>query len=244
MSLLSLIEDAADIIGVDKPSSVIDSADATAVQMLALAKLGGKQLAKRGKGIGGWAVLQTEHTFDTVADQAEYALPSDFDFFVQDTLWDRNNFWKLRGPLDAGRWQIYKSGIISSGPRRRVRIKPSASSNVKAFFVDPTPGDSGETLVYEYVSTFWCQSAGGTGKAAWTADTDTGILDEYLMLLDLIWRFKAAKGLEYGEDFRQFELELQQALGRDGGRPTLNLRGSESYRFIEHANLPDSGFGV
>jgi len=60
--------------------------------------------------------------------------------------------------------------------------------------------------------------------------------------LDLIWRFKLAKGLEYGEDKREFEMELAQALGRDGGRPTLNLSGYEDWFFLDSANLPDGNW--
>lgn len=243
MSLLSIVQNVCDEIGFAKPSTVIGSSDKTAIQMLALANRGGKQLAKRGKGIGGWAVLQTEHTFTTINGTAEYALPSDYAFLIDDTLWDRTNFWKLRGPVSVQEWQTIKSGVLASstGPRRRVRIKPSASSNVKAVFVDPTPATTGDTLVFEYVSDLWCESSGGTGQSVWTLDTDTGILDENYLELDLKWRFEKAKGLEWGQDFREFELEIAQALARDGGGQSLNLAGSDDL-FLT-ANLPETGFG-
>ncbi len=243
MTLLSIVQGVCDEIGFAAPTSVIGSADKTAIQMLALANRGGKQLAKRGKGIGGWAVLQTEHTFTTTDGTAEYALPSDFAFLIDDTLWDRANFWKLKGPVPPQEWQVIKSGVLASsaGPRRRVRIKPSASSNVKAVFVDPTPATTGETLVYEYVSDLWCEDSGGTGQSAWAADTDTGILDEDYLALDLKWRFQKAKSLEYGEDKREFELELAQALARDGGSQILNMGSSDE--LLLTANLPETGFG-
>ena len=243
MTLLSLVEQVCDEIGFDKPTTIIDSADRTAIQMLALANASGKQIAKRGKGMGGWAVLQTEHTFTTTASTAEYALPSDYDFLIDDTLWDRENFWKLRGPLSPQQWQQYKSGIVSTGPRRRLRIKPSASSNVKAIFIDPTPDTSAETLVFEYVSLNWCESSGGTAAAAWAVDTDTGILDEYLLQLDLKWRFLRAKGRSYSDEKHEFEMELSQALARDGGQAILSMAGTDDRLFMDARNLPDSGFG-
>jgi len=242
MTILSLVQAVANEVGFGSPTAVVGSADATAIQMLALANLGGKQLAKRGKGLGGWAILQTEHTFTTTASTAEYALPSDYDFMIDDTLWDRANFWKLKGPLSPQQWQQYKSGIVATGPRKRVRIKISASSNVKAFFIDPTPDTSSQTMVFEYVSLNWCQSSGGTAAAAWAADTDTGILDEYLLGLDLKWRFLSAKGLSYAEEKREFEMELAQALGRDGGQAVLNMAGTDDRLLIDARQIQDSDF--
>ena len=243
MTLLSLIGDIADEIGFAAPTTVIGSTDETAIQMLALSNRGGKQLARRGKGIGGWALLQTEHTFTTVNGTAEYALPSDFEALIDDTLWDRANFWKLKGPVSPQEWQMIKSGVLASsaGPRRRVRIKKSASSNVKALFVDPTPSTTGDTLVFEYLSNSWCQSSGGTAQSAWAVDTDTGILDEYLLGMDLKWRFLKAKGQAYAEDKQEFELELAQALARDGGAKSLNMLADAD--LLLTANVPETGFG-
>ena len=242
MTLLTIVTNVLDEIGFAAPTTVIGSSDRTAIQALALANRGGKQLAKRGKGIGGWSILQTEHTFTTTDGTAEYALPSDFDFLIDDTLWDRTNFWKLWGPVSPQEWQRIKSGVLASsaGPRRRVRIQKSASSNVKAVFVDPTPSTTGDTLVFEHVSDLWCQSSGGTGQSAWIADDDTGILDEYLLEMDLKWRFAKGKGLEWGQDHKDFELELSQALARDGGSQILNM--GDSSELLLTANIQDADF--
>lgn len=244
MTLLSVVQNVCLEIGIDQPTTVVSNPNQVPKLMLALANRGGAMLAKRSKGIGTWTVLQKEHTFTTTDGTAEYSLPTDFDYLVADTLWDRANFWRLRGPLNAQEWQLYKSGIVATGPRRRVRIKPSDSSNSKAFFVDPTPGTTGDTLVFEYVSRNWCQSSGGTGQSAWAADDDTGILLEYLFELDLKWRYLMATGNDYAEAKREFELELAQALARDGGARMLNMGGTEDKLLIDEANIPDSGFGI
>ncbi len=241
MTLLTLIEQTCDEVGFAKPTSIIGSSDDTAIQMLALANASGKQIAKRGKGLGGWSVLQTEHTFNTADGTAEYALPSDYDFLIDDTLWDRANFWKLKGPLSPQQWQQYKSGIVATGPRRRLRIRPASASNVKAIYIDPTPGEVAE-MVFEYVSLNWCQSSGGTGAKAWAADTDTGILDEYLLQLDLKWRFLRAKGRSYSDEKQEFEQELAQALARDGGQAVLNMAGTDDRLLIDARQIQDSNF--
>ena len=247
MTLLSLVQNISKETGFGSPATVIGSSDATAIQMLALSNKGGKQLAKRGDGVKGFSILQTEHTFTTVSGTAEYALPSDYEWLLTDSLWDRTNAWKLSGPVSPQEWQQIKSGVLagSTGPRRRVRIKRSATAepvtSTKAFFVDPTPATTGDTLVFEYMSNAWCESSAGVNQSSWAADTDVGILDEYLLELQLKFMFLKAKGQEYGDDKHEFELELQQAIARDGGARIVNM-GGPSELFLT-ANLPEAGFG-
>lgn len=95
-----------------------------------------------------WPELQKEYTFTTIANQPSYRLPADFDRFVMESLWNRAQRWPLIGPTDAGEWQIYKSGIVTSMPRQRYRIKGWSDQQ---FFLDPTPSTN-ETIVFEYVS--------------------------------------------------------------------------------------------
>jgi len=239
MTLLTIVQAICDEVGVQKPTTVVGSAEPTAIQMLALANRGGKILARRSKGMGGWTVLMKENEFETVASDPGYDLPSDFDHFVDETLWDRENFWKLRGPITAQEWQVYKSGLVSSGPRRRVRLKPE--SGVRKFYVDPTP-DAAETLVYEYITKNWCQSASGTGQSAWAADTDVPLLDDQLIEMDLRWRFLRAKQLDYAEEKQEFELELNQALARDGGNRKLHVGSDGDVAIDDGVNVPDGSW--
>jgi hypothetical protein len=39
----------------------------------------------------------------------------------------------------------------------------------------------------------------------------------------LRWRWKKEKGFEYGEDFRTYEMQVKDALSRDGGKPKLSM---------------------
>lgn len=98
-----------------------------------------------------WPELQREYTFTLATSTASYALPGDFNRFQMETMWNRTQKWPLIGPLDAVEWQQYKSGLVTTLPRQRYRIKYWATTQ---FFVDPTPSSSenGQTCVYEYIS--------------------------------------------------------------------------------------------
>ena len=67
----------------------------------------------------------------------------------------------------------------------------------------------------------WCQ--GTSGQSSWSLDSDTGILDERIMRAGVIWRWKKANGLDYSEDFRQYESRVANAVAHDGAKKTLTF---------------------
>jgi hypothetical protein len=112
------------------------------------------------------------------------------------------------------------------------------------FSIDPVPTDNGAALVFEYVSTAWCQSSGGATQTLWEADTDTGILDEYLMTLGVRWRMMRRLGFSYAEELDEYEREVSKAMAKDGGAAILDLvQGNNPINLLGPWNIPDSGFG-
>jgi len=230
MSLLSIIQDAADIIGIDKPVSIIGNTGTTSSQMLAMLTMSGRMLARRHD----WQALINEHVFNTAASTESYALPADYDRHIDDTAWDRTNLWNVRGSITPREWQIRKSGVVPTGVRRRFRVKGGF------VFIDPIPTTI-DSLVYEYISKNWItDSAGASAASAFVADTDITIFSETLMTLDLIWRFKKEKGFDYAEDFRDFETHFQIEKQIDTPSSRLNMAGNGA---VVTANVQEAGFG-
>ena len=230
MTLLTICNNVVDQVGTDELGTVVGNSERSARRLLALANRGGKLMAQRR-----WSVLTKEATITTANGTAAYAVESDFKYIVSDTAWDRTNYWKMRGGLSPKEWQVRKSAIVATTQvRKTFRIKPT--SNAKQIYVDPTP-TAVETLVYEYGSSFWCQSAGGVGQAAWTADTDTGILDEDLLELDLLWRYRSVIGLPYIDERRDAEMAIDTAFAQDGG-PRMLTTPDDS--MLWPINLPES----
>lgn len=243
MTTLTIIQAAFDEIGFPRPSSVVGSTDQLARQALALLNREGKELSRNHD----WKVLVREHSFSTVASTSDYALPSDFDHFIDDSQWSRGTREPMRGPVSGQEWQVIKSGSFGSGVCfRRWRVKRSTSGAIaNKFVLDPTP-TAVETVVFEYVSTSWCaDTTGVTGQAAFAADTDIPLLPEHLLIMGLIWRLLKAKGLEYGDALAEYQSSLQREMARDGGAPKLSLGGRRiGVALISSHNIPDTGFGV
>ena len=235
MTILSMCQNVADFTGFERPTSVISNTDPIARQLLALAQREGKQLMR----VSDWAILKKEHTFSTSNGTAAYALPSDFDRLVLETSYNRSDNDILTGPISSSEYQLVNHGMATTGTTEKFRLK--AASNALKFELDPTPSST-QTIGFEYVSTQFCQSSGGSGQAAWAADTDTGILDETTMEMGITWRFKAAHGLEYGEDYKQYQLEVRQAVARNGSSPVLQL--DDARKLIIGPYQSDGNYGL
>lgn len=240
-TLLAIIVDAVSQIGnIAIPTAVYSNTDETVVRMLALSNREGRDLARAAN----WTILQKLYTFPTVASTAEYALPSDFDRLLPDTEWNRSTYQPIMGPLGPEQWQVLKSGLIGSGVvGQRYRIYKSESTNSRTFRIDPTPS-AVETLAFEYISTNWCASSGGTGQSAWAADTDVNILDRDLLTLGLIVRFKRAVGLEYASEADEYAQIFARTKAQDRPSPTISMIPRPGVRLLDVSNVPEMGFGV
>lgn len=180
----------------------------------------------------------TGTTVSMILGQDAYSLPNDFAYFQQLTWWDRTYRWQMFGPLTAQEWQVLKSGLSPVGPRRFFRIMGNK------FFIHPAPSVSGNTLVFEYFSNAWCQSLAGTAQTTWAADTDYYNFDDDAFIMGLKWRFKAAKGLDYGQEIKDYTFFCDRLIARDGGNKDLrtNVQAKDVY-LLNYNNIPDTGYG-
>lgn len=227
MSLLTACQAVIREIGLGTaPATIISNTDATAIQLNALAEAAVRRLSKPN-----WEKLLREHTITTAASTEGYALPSDWARYVSLTAWDATNYWPMRGSLDPETWNALKRGIVATSVRRRFRLR---GGQVLIF---PTPS-SIDTLVIEYArNTPWTDSTGVTYRVVATNDADITVFPEHLLILDLKWRFKHAKGLDYTEDFNEAEREISLALAQDAPAPVIDYgRGSSLSPFT--ANIP------
>lgn len=99
--------------------------------------------------------------------------------------------------------------------------------------------DGGVTWTYSGDSIY-----GTGGLPGWLADSDVGVLPEDLLTLDVIWRFRKAKGFPDWEMHQQTaDAEADRAASKLKGAPTLNMSQRRLPVFITPANVPDTGYG-
>jgi len=214
MSLLTMIKSSCDTIGLTRPTVVFASSDQNIITLLALAQTEGKQLLDRFS----WPATQLEVTHTSLAAELQgvmTTLAPGFSYITSSTFWDRTLTQPVTGPLTPIEWQALKART-ATGPYSSYRI---FAGNMYAY---PAPS-AGNTWVFEYQSNYFCKSSAGTNQSAWAADADVGALDENLMELGIVWRFKKKNGLDYSEDFRSYEQKLATEMSRAGGRRILSM---------------------
>lgn len=220
MSVLTIVQSVMGRLSLTQPTVVFTSTDRNVIQFKELLLEEAEWLSKEGSP-SGWQSLQNEWTFVTVAaiQQSNMPIPADLRRFVPDSVFNRSTNRKVSGPLTPQQYQQAQIWPQLSAPYLTYRERNSQ------LLIDPAP-PAGETIAYEYISSYWALSSAGNPKAAFTSDDDTSYLDEELLKLGLRWRWKEAKGLDYAEDLATAQRAVALALGDDGSSGMLNQGGT------------------
>lgn len=241
MSLLSITQTiAAKVLGTTPTSitAAVGSADSNIQQIVQFVNEEGRQLGAR----AAWQALSKEATFATLAQENQGSIltiaGADFLFVVNETFWDRSTRRPVFGPKTAAEWQQLKAQLMQ-GPWYQYTIR----GNSILFIPVPAAGDN---CYFEWVSKYWCtDSTGATGRVAMTDDTDIALLDEDIIALGGLWRFKQDKGLPWQEDADKYERAVADAIARDGVKARINLAGVQSDIYpgiiVPAGNWPISG---
>jgi len=218
MSMLSIVQAFCARNHIPVPATVMGSTDAQVVNLRALLEEEGDDLSARHQ----WQGITFESTLISTAAEDQGAMSTlasnGFSYISNGTIWDRTLQRKILGPLSAQEWQTAKA-MVPTGPDYRFRIRGDR------LLITPVPA-AGSTWAFEYISSNWILGADGvTYKNRFTLDTDTLLLPENLLTSGLKWRWRKDTGLEYAEDFRTYEMQVKDAMGRDGGRKVLDMSG-------------------
>ncbi len=237
MTMLTLVQQFCKRTGVPSPSTVFGSTDTRVLQIMALLEEEGNDLAVR----GGWQELQREAAWTTLAleDQGDIdtIASAGYRYMTNQTIWDRTTRLPVCGPLSAPEWQALKA-VTVTGPRYQFRLRGNH------LLVNPAP-PAGSSWYFEYMSKNWIlESDGTTYSDVFTNDADTPLLPESLLLMGLRWRWKKEKGLEYAEDFRTYEMQVKDAIGRDGGKRVVYADGDPCRGPQPGVWVPDGNWSV
>lgn len=236
MSLLSVAQDTCDVIGLTRPAAIITGNDQLARQILGLAKETLEEL-----GLMDWPILEIPYSFNTVVGQAQYTLPEDFGREVGDTVYVASQYSNLRGSLTAAAWQQQRDQLQAQIGRYRFRI----FGLPLALNLTPVP-QVVEEITMEYQTTYRVKQIDGTYKNTFFADTDVPIMPEELLKKGLKWRLRRAKGLDYSEEFDDYEKDRFARLAQMlqlGSQPIAYRSQSEIPEGLG-VYVPENGYGV
>jgi len=219
MSLLTIVQDAAVLLGLQQPTAVIASTDLATKKLLKLANQAGRELSR----YHDWQALIVEQAYTSIATEEQTnALPStDYGRMVYNPeIWDRTSNIRIVGPTPQRYWALLKTGVAGglSGYWRiignELRILPVMSA--------------GHTLGFEYISKRWAESGAGVRQETFLNDSDTALVPEDLITLEIIWRFRQSRGFaQYAEDLSTCEREKEKAAAADRGTGRIRTEGND-----------------
>lgn len=210
MTILTVCQQLAPVIGIEVPSQVMASTDPDAVTLAALVSECGERILNASD----WQKVKRLQTYASTDGSVSgttqaFSLPSDYHRMPKEAkLWSTRIETPLTHIDSADRWleldiRSYEFVIgVWTLLGDEVLIKPALTT--------------GESVKFYYKSNLvW--SNGGANIDAPTADSDTFRLGERLLRLCMVWQWKAQKNLPYGEEMANYEIALAEAVERDGG---------------------------
>jgi hypothetical protein len=255
MTLLTVVKDVCAAVGVEIPTSVFVGLNnnRTMQEMLALANETALAIAydsghdwqvlkERGEFVGGFEsgtefgvpffdfpqkfkrFLLTSNLWRSTTAQYPMRFISDADEWLQRRLW---------GWFDPrGEWMVQSNSVLIMPPlRAAVPANPAA--------VPPVLAVPAERVVYAYFNRNCIipvgQAHGETD--VFRNDGDGTWIDERLLKLAMIWKWKQLKGSPYAEDMSTYNDALAMAIGKDKpapiivGRVPISAAVSASYPF-------------
>lgn len=228
MSVLSACQDAIARLVARRPSSVFASDDEICVEIASLANEAATDIAKAYD----WQALIEYYPVTGDGTSVEFPFPDDYDRMVQATeIYDPDNWcWGFQHINDYGQWLLLEAQGFTITPGAWI-----IRGNTFQFY--PAPA-SGAVANFPYVSSFWARAANNTPKAVFDRDDDSFALDDRLLTLSLIWRWKSMKGMDYAEDIRNADIAMSQAMARDKGARTIRKGGRVTSSMNTHIAWP------
>lgn len=216
-SILEICQEVADITSTQRPTDLFDVNSQHNAIFLSVAKSELDSLMR----YGDWQELTKEATLLTVANQTVYPLDNivpDFYAILNNTVFIKDQMEKVIGAITPESWMREKYFNCPD-----VDIKFKIQNNAIKFLVPPAPGIK---IVFQYRSNVVCLADRTLEeKPKLTQNSDIPVFDPYVVKLGIIWRWLKRNGMDYTEEFNEYERELKKRFGTGLATKDINLAG-------------------
>lgn len=237
MTLLTAVNDAQRLLSLAVTSTVVADTQETQQLLYGLAKQEAYDLLDRHE----YDFPKLRRTLSFTASLASLqasGLASDYQRAIAETFWNRSTDRKIYGPLNDQEWGIAYGSSVTSATWQSVMFRNDGLH----IFPVPTVAD---TIAYDYIiNTPVLANDGTTYKATFTADNDTYLLGDRILTLGILWRYKQAKGRDYAEDLKSYELSLSARYRQDRGAPRVLSVAPGETDWPPDGIVPDTGYGA
>lgn len=207
MTIQSALQSAAVRLVGRKPSVFLSASTPLELELVDLAN----ETAKALLASHDWQALTRLFSINGDGSTIAFDLPSDYDRLpkvgsINSESWQT---WRYTPARDLDQWFDFNNGLGIASPGSWIILDGK-------FQIYPAPAIGDEANFY-YISKNLVRGSDGTLKPEFTADDDTFLLDERLITLGVIWRWRQQKQLAYADDEKNFDVAEMQAIGKDKG---------------------------
>lgn len=188
MTVLSICQALAKDVGRAVPDVVVTNGHRDWVEAVNMSNATGEELARRVD----WGQLTETTTLTGDGTNKEFTLPEGFSRIVRgEGVRGANGAVR---PLTRAEW----ASLTPSEGVPRYFLLENNKITLWPYLAD------GETATVYYQSENWCSNGG----KAWTADTETPLIDIDLMTKGLIVRWRRQKGMQYADQEAEYEAAI------------------------------------
>lgn len=213
MTFLSVCRDqVAPAVSIELPDAVFGSTARDQIELVAIGKAAVLHILKCHE----WQALKSIATYTGNGSIVDFSMPTNYDrMLTKANLWSSSLATAFRHIADDDEWlgldvqafqHVINAWIIYGG---QIHIKPAMATGI--------------TAKHFYIRNTIVTASDASVKAQFTADTDVFGLDEFLLGLCMIWKWKAKKGAPYAEDLSNFEEYKDQLIVKDKGSNILRV---------------------
>ncbi len=217
-TILEICREVADLAAVKRPNDLFNTTSQQDSVFLSVAKSSLDSMLR----YGDWQELTKEAAFYTVSGKKQYPISEivpDFFSLLNNTIYIRDTKEQVIGSITPEQWAREKC-FCCTGSDIKFKIQ-----NGRFVFLSEPP--CGVKIVFQYRSNniVWDFNT-FEEKSVLTANTDVPIFDEYLVKLDILWRWLKRNGMDYAEEYNEFQHELKKKFGAELATRDICLAGS------------------
>lgn len=216
MTILAALQSASVRLIGRKPATFFSSTAKFEVELVNLANEVAKSIADGHD----WQGLMKTHLIAGDGVTTAFPLPADYDRQLLDSnIYDASNWaWGYRRVVRYDEFlylQVRNFTMITPGwwilMDDQIQFLPAPGPDAQAKFL--------------YISKNIATDENGSEKASFTADGDTFFIDERLLTLGIIWRWREQKRLDYASDQANFDQLFSHLSNRDSGAAPIFTTG-------------------
>ena len=215
-SILEICQEVADLAATKRPQDLFNLNSQQDAIFLSIAKSALDSLLR----YGDWQELTKEGVLRTSGKKDKYLMEEvcpDFYSLLNNTIYLKDGNEKLIGAITPQDWMREKyfnevssdtKFIIQNG---MIKFLTIPKDNIK--------------IVFQYRSNTICLDAknGYMEKSSITKNTDIPIFDEYLVKLGVLWRWLKRNGMDYSEEYNEYEREIKKKFASSLSVKDINL---------------------